>query len=75
MHCHRNPPVILADQRLVLEEAVMVALTENIQGSDCLISAAYRSDVTALPHCRRIRTFMLAAWLRGARLTALLSLT
>jgi hypothetical protein len=33
----------------------------------CLISAAlqtYRSNVSDLPHCRRILTFMLTAWLR-----------
>jgi len=47
-------------------------------GCACLISAAlqtYRLDVNDLPHCGRIRTFMLTAWLRGARLTALLSPT
>ena len=52
--------------------------TAHIQVPAGLISAAlqtYRLDVTGLPHCRRIRTFMLTAWLRGARLTALLSLT
>src|SRR6478735_290030 len=44
-------------------------------GSNCIISTAHRSNVTDLPHCRRIRAFMLTAWLRGARLAALLSLT
>ena len=52
--------------------------TAHIQVPAGLISAAlqtYRLDVSDLPHCGRIRTFMLAAWLSGARLTALLSPT
>ena len=50
----------------------------DIQVPACLISAAlqtYRRNVSDPPHCRRIRTFMLTAWLRGARLTALLTPT
>jgi hypothetical protein len=60
----------MADQQLLTEAAIQVPA--------CLISAAlqtYRSNVTDLPHCGRIRTFMLTAWLRGARLTALLTPT
>jgi len=36
----------------------------DIQVPACLISAAlqtYRTNVSGLPHCKRIRTFMLAA--------------
>jgi hypothetical protein len=42
------------------------------------ISAApqtYRTNVSGVPHCGRIRTFMLPAWLREARLTAVFSPT
>jgi hypothetical protein len=52
--------------------------TANIEVPACLISAAlqtYRTNVSDPPHCRRIRTFMLTAWLRGARLTARVSPT